>query len=182
MPGVFYRFSAIALLIAFVGTPATSVGAQTEKAEAPFGDTVSERIPRYHRAAPTVSTAGLLGRLGMIEARAVGFVSVLSLGPTAAEDAEDRSLANFVLLNYFSIPVAGGLPSAEQVAEINRLLSDPANAPLLIYGHEPDQAAAAWALVRAAAGVPPEIAFQEGLTAGLQANAPAVRARLGVPE
>jgi hypothetical protein len=158
------------------------LGAQTEKSEAPFGDTVSERIPLYHRAAPTIATAGHLDRLGLIETKAVGFRSVLSLGPTVAEDAEDRSLANFVLLNYFSMPFPEGLPTADQVLEIRRILGEPANAPILIYGHNPDQAAAAWALVRAATGVPPEIAFQEGLTAGLQANAPAVRARLGVPE
>jgi uncharacterized protein (TIGR01244 family) len=118
----------------------------------------------------------------MIEAKAVGFRSVLSLGPTAAEDAEDRSLAKFVFLSYFSVPLAEGLPSTEQVEEIRRILADSASAPILIYGHDPDQAAATWALVRAAAGVPPEFALEEGFAAGLRSNAAAVRARLGVPE
>ena len=46
--------------------------AQFERPEAPFGDKVSERIPSYHRAAPTIAIAGPLGRLGIIEAKAVG--------------------------------------------------------------------------------------------------------------
>jgi hypothetical protein len=91
-------------------------------------------------------------------------------------------VANFVLLKYFSVPLVEGLPSPEQIVGIRRILAEPMNVPILIYGGEPDQAAAAWALVRAAAGVPPEFAFQEGLTAGLRDSASAVRARLGSPE
>jgi uncharacterized protein (TIGR01244 family) len=183
MPRIHSQFShRLPLLIALMIMLMAPLGAQTEKTEAPFGDTVSERIPLYHRAAPTVATAGPLGRLGLIETKAVGFRSVLSLGPTAAQDSEDKSLANFVLLRYFNVPVAEGLPAPEQIAEIRQILADPVNVPILIYGREPDQAAAAWALIRAAAGLPPEFAFQEGLTAGLRGNAAAVRARLGVPE
>jgi protein tyrosine phosphatase (PTP) superfamily phosphohydrolase (DUF442 family) len=155
------------------------VHAQAETGEAPFGDKVSERIPMYHRAWPTVGTAGALGRLGIIEAKGVGFRAILNLTTTTvAAGQNDKAMAEFAVLRYFTVPVAS-LPSDEQVAEIRRIVVDPANAPVLIYGHQ-DQAAAAWTLVRAAGGVPAEFALQEGKTAGLRQLLVPVQERLGV--
>ena len=155
--------------------------AQSERPEAPFGDKVSERIPFYPRAAPMVATAGPLGRLGIIEAKAVGFKSILNLaGSTSTAGLDDAAMASYVLLGYFSMPVAEILPTQDQIGEIRRILDAPDNGPVLMYGVDRDQAAAAWALIRAAANVPTEIALQDGLTAGLRGRLPAVRERLGL--
>jgi hypothetical protein len=159
----------------------TSVAAQTqqERPEAPFGDRVSERIPFYHRAAPTIATSGPLGRLGLIEAKAVGFRSVLHLGvSTTAAGLDDGSMAAYVLLAYFNMRITGRLPTEDQIAEIRRILEASENSPVLMYGADRDQAAAAWALVRAASGIPLTIALQDGLTAGLRERLAAVRERL----
>jgi hypothetical protein len=167
---------ALALLVGSLGL-AKPVRAQPETGEAPFGDKVSERIPMYHRASPTVGTAGALGRLGIIEARSVGFRSILNLASTTVAAGQgDRAMAGYVLLRYFDVPSAS-LPSDEQVAQIRRIVEDPANAPILIYGQQ-DQAAAAWALVRAASGVPAELALQDGKTAGLRRLLAPVQERL----
>jgi uncharacterized protein (TIGR01244 family) len=88
-------------------------------------------------------------------------------------------MASYALLKYFSVPTAE-LPTPEQVNELRRVLDAAENGPVLIYGIDADQAAAAWALVRAASGVPPELALQEGRTAGLRARLGAVRGRLGL--
>lgn len=169
--------SAVALAFLLLSLGAS---AEQEVPEAPFGDRVSKRIPFYHRAAPTIATAGPLGRLGIIEARAVGFRSILNLGPrTSAAGLDDASMAAYALLGYFSVPVSEP-PSQEQIAELRRILGTAENGPILIYGIDRDQAAAAWSLVRAASGVPPELALQEGLTAGLRSRLPAVRERLGL--
>jgi hypothetical protein len=159
---------------------AVPASAQQEKTEAPFGDKVSERIPMYHRAAPTVATSGPLGRLGLIEAKTVGFRSVINLAAssTVVAGIDDRTMAEYVVLRYYSISTSEPLPTAEQISEIRRIIGDPDNAPVLIYG-EQDQAAAAWALVRAEAGVPSELALQEGKTAGLRRLLEPVRERLG---
>jgi uncharacterized protein (TIGR01244 family) len=155
--------------------------AQSERLEAPFGDTVSERVPFYHRAAPTVATAGPLGRLGIIEAKAVGFKAILNLGrSTTTAGLNDASMASYVLLRYFSVPVTDTLPTQDQIGEIRRILDAADNGPILMYGLDRDQAAAAWALSRAESGVPAEIALQDGLTAGLRKRLPAVRERLGL--
>jgi hypothetical protein len=94
---------------------------QSERLEAPFGDTVGERIPFYHRAAPTIATAGPLGRLGIIKAKAVGFKSILNLGRSTTT-ANDASMASYVLLRYFSVPVTDTLPTKDQIGEIRRIL------------------------------------------------------------
>jgi hypothetical protein len=158
---------------------AGAAAAQQEAPEAPFGDRVSERVPYYHRAAPAVATAGPLGRLGIIEAKAVGFRSILNLGSSTAAGLDDASMAAYALLGYFSVPLAD-LPTKEQIEQLRRILDRPENGPILIYGIDRDQAAAAWALVRAASGVPPELALQEGRTAGLRTRLAAVRDRLGL--
>jgi protein tyrosine phosphatase (PTP) superfamily phosphohydrolase (DUF442 family) len=133
----------------------------------------------YHRASPTVGTAGPLGRLGIIEAKSVGFRAIVNLtATTVAARQDDRAMAEFTLLRYFNVPVAS-LPSDEQVREIRRIVEDPTNAPILIYGQQ-DRAAAAWALVRAAGGMPPEFALQEGNTAGLRRLLAPVQERLGI--
>jgi hypothetical protein len=157
--------------------------AQSERPEAPFGDKVSERIQFYHRAAPTIATAGPLGRLGIIEAKAVGFRSILNLeGSTAQAGLDDASMAGYVLLAYFSVRIMEQLPTPDQIIEIKRILDANENGPILMYGADRDQAAAAWALTRAASGIPPEIALQEGLTAGLRGRLPAVGERLGLAD
>jgi hypothetical protein len=150
-------------------------------AEAPFGDKVSERIPFYHRAAPMVATAGPLGRLGIIEAKGVGFRSVVNLGPsTAAAGLDDASMAAYANLGYFGVPLAGDVPTPAEVGRLRQIVEAPENGPILIYGMDRDQAAASWALLRADTGVPPALALQEGLTAGLRGRLGSVEERLGV--
>jgi uncharacterized protein (TIGR01244 family) len=174
----FLRLSLALTLATTMGAATTT--AQQEASEAPFGDRVSERIPFYHRAAPTIATAGPLGRLGIIEAKAVGFRSILNLThSTTAAGLDDASMANYAVLRYFSVPV-DELPTQEQIGELRRILDAAENGPVLIYGVDPDQPAAAWALIRAASGVPPELALQEGRTAGLRTRLSRVRERLGL--
>jgi hypothetical protein len=158
-----------------------SLRAQYEGALAPFGDKISGRIPSYHRAAPTVGLAGPLGRLGIMEAKAVGFRSILNLGgSTTPAGLDDAQMAGYVLLGYHNIAITEQLPTAEQLISIRRILETPDNRPILMYGADRDLVAAAWTLVRHASGVPPEFALQEGLTAGLRERLPAVRQRLGI--
>lgn len=167
-------------LVLYMMVPATAK-AQYEGLEAPFGDKVSERIPSYHRAAPTVGIAGPLGRLGIIEAKAVGFRSILNLAvSTTAAGLDDASMASYALLKYFNVPLSERLPTQDQVAEMRHILDSPNNKPILIYGLNNDQAAAAWTLLRASSGVPAEFALQEGLTAGLRNSESVVRERLGI--
>jgi hypothetical protein len=171
----------LALLVLCFFLVSARLYAQSEPLEAPFGDKVSERIPFYHRAAPTIATAGPLGRLGIIEAKGVGFKSILNLGrSTTAAGLDDAGMASYVLLGYFNVTLTESLPTQDQIDEIRRILDASENKPILMYGVDRDQSAAAWALYRAASGVPAELALQDGLTAGLRERLRTVRERLGL--
>lgn len=155
----------------------TSAGA----AQAPFGDQVGERIPFYDRVAPQVATSAPLDRLGIIEAKGVGFRSIVDLQPSRQASGAERRMAEFALLQYHSLPIAEALPSDDEIAAFADLIEAPENQPVLVHGASLDQAAAMWALYRAAKGVPAEVALGDGLTAGLGASESILRERLGLP-
>jgi hypothetical protein len=177
------RFCKILLVAGMSILSPAPLHAQYERAEAPFGDKVSERIPAYHRAAPTVALAGSLGRLGIMEAKAVGFRSILNLGSTTSPAGlDDPQMAAYVLLRYHSVALSERLPTEEQIVRIQRILDASENAPILMYGPDRDLVAATWTLVRHASGVPAKFALQEGLTAGLRDRLPEVRQRVGITD
>lgn len=174
------RLASVAALIFSIGSGAAA--AQSAGAsQAPFGDQVGPRIPFYDRVAPQVATSGPLDRLGIIEAKGVGFRSIVDLQPSAEASATERAMAEFALLRYHSLPVAGDLPSDDEVASFAGLIEQPENQPALVHGASVDQAAAMWALYRAAKGVPAEVALGDGLTAGVRESEGRLRERLGLP-
>lgn len=159
-----------------------SAAAVVSPGQAPFGEKISEeRIPQYHRATPVIGTAGNLAGTGIQEARRLGFRTILDLGTGRERIDHHRGMADFSHLRYLNLPVTEDLPTAEQLAEFTRVVDDPANQPVLVYGDDIERVAAMWAFYRARQGVPPEIALLDGLTAGLGARADAVRAGLGLP-
>src|SRR3546814_13472335 len=104
----------VASLIALGG--AGPVAAQSAgAAQAPFGDKVSERIPSYDRAAPQVATSAPLERLGILEAKGVGFRSIVDLQPSPEASAAAQPMAEFALLRSHNPPIAEDLPSPHQL-------------------------------------------------------------------
>jgi len=165
---------ALALLLMAAGS-ATDVA--PTPGVAPFGDQISEqRLPLYHRAAPLIATSGPIGDDGVIEAKRVGFATIVDLRP-AADTASERRRADYARIRYVNIPVPGA-PTADHVKQFASVVADRSNLPLLLHGANIDQSGAMWALYRASLGVPPAIAFDDGVTAGLNASGPAVQARL----
>lgn len=144
---------------------------------APFGDQIAEqRLPLYHRVAPLVAIAGPIEDEGVVEAKRVGFAMIVDLRP-AEEIASEKQHAEFARIRYANLPVQD-LPTQEQVKQFSDLLADRSNLPLLLHGGTTDQPGAMWALYRASLGVPPNIALDDGITAGLQQSTSAVRTRL----
>jgi protein tyrosine phosphatase (PTP) superfamily phosphohydrolase (DUF442 family) len=144
---------------------------------APFGDQIAEqRLPLYHRVAPRVATSGPIEDEGVIEAKRVGFATIVDLRP-AADIASEKQHAEFARIRYVNIPL-NDLPTKEQVGQFAALLADRESLPLLLHGANTDHAGAMWALYRASLGVPPNLALDDGITAGLQDSTEAVRTRL----
>lgn len=150
--------------------------------QAPFGDKMPDIVANYLRAAPYVGTGGLVVPGSMTRLRDLGFKTVINL-LTEKEGAEKEGAeARAAGLAYVNLPVAQLAPGSEQVAAFARLVNDPTNYPILLHCESANRVGALWALYRAGAGIPPEIAVQEGRTVGLKPNREkAVREMLGLP-
>ncbi len=149
---------------------------------APFGDKVSAAITYYNRASPMIGTAGLLLEGGVVEAKKLGFKTIVNL-LTAKEGAElEREKAKEVGINYINIPVSTRAPTDEQVRAFAKIVENPDNYPILVHCETANRVGAMWALYRASKGVPAMIAVEEGRAIGLKpSREKAVRARLGLP-
>lgn len=145
---------------------------------APFGDQISEqRLPHYHRATPLIATSGPINDAGVIEAKRVGFASIVDLRLAGADTKAEAQRAEYARIRYVNIPVQGA-PTADQVKQFAGVVAERSNLPLLLHGADIDQSGAMWALYRASLGVPPTIALEDGATAGLSASDAAVKSRL----
>ncbi|MCL4764933.1 MAG: hypothetical protein KJZ80_01690 [Hyphomicrobiaceae bacterium] len=148
---------------------------------APFGSAISEqRIPGYNRATYLIGTSGPLTREGVMEAKRVGFVSILDLQSSPELSRNERLIAEYAVIRYFNLPMSD-LPDPQQLQQFAAIVQDPRNLPILVHGQSLDQVGAVWALYRAGIGVPPGIAVVDGITSGLGPSLPAVQARLGLP-
>ncbi len=171
----------LALVVALFALPGLAQ-AGANKAMAPFGDKVSAAITNYNRASPMIGTAGFLLKGGVMEAKKLGFKTILSLlTPKEGVDAE-REKAKAAGIAFLNIPVATRAPTDEQVKKFAEIVENPANLPILVHCETANRVGAMWALYRASKGVPAMVAVEEGRAIGLKpSREKAVRARLGLP-
>jgi len=165
------------------GGLAGTTGAADTAAEAPFGDKVSAALVNYNRATPYIGTSGKYDPAAAAEIKALGFVTAIDLRAPDEEGVPETAQAiRAAGLTYVNIPVTTKAPTDDQVKAFARLVEDPANYPILVNCHSANRVGAMWALYRAGAGVPAEVAIEEGRTVGLKpSREPAVRERLGAP-
>jgi uncharacterized protein (TIGR01244 family) len=158
-------------------------GSRAAPPQAPFGDKVSPAIRNYNRASPHIGTSGEYDPRAVAEVKRLGFTAVLDLrGSDETGVAAVAEAARAAGLKYFHIPVTRKAPTDEQVQAFARIAADGANQPLLVNCVSANRVGAMWALYRAAEGVDPEVAIEEGRTVGLKPSREvAVRQRLGLP-
>ena len=170
------------IVVCFGALLAAATAALAAPAQAPFGDKVSAAISYYNRASPHVGSAGVLGKGGVAEAKALGFKLIIDLR-TAEEGANDaKAAAAAAGISYVNVPVSTKAPTDAQLAQVARLIGDDANLPVLINCETANRVGAFWALYRASLGVPAAVAVEEGRVLGLKPSREgAVRARLGLP-
>jgi uncharacterized protein (TIGR01244 family) len=154
---------------------------ETKGVQAPYGDVMPEIVNNYLRAAPYVGTGGVIAEGGFPKLAELGFKTVINLNTEEEGAVAEGEQAKAAGLNYISLAVPTKAPTAEQVAEFSTYVNDPANYPVLVHCESSNRVGAMWALYRAANGVPPMIAIQEGRTVGLKTSREdAVRAAMGI--
>jgi|GEM_PF-295913 len=154
---------------------------ETKAPQAPYGDVMPEIVKNYLRAAPYVGTGGVISEGGFRKLAELGFKTVIDLNTAEEGAGEDKTRAAEAGIGYVNLGVSTTAPTAEQVAAFSKVVNDPANYPVLVYCQSSNRVGAMWALYRAANGVPPMIAIQEGRTVGLKTSREgAVREHLGL--
>jgi uncharacterized protein (TIGR01244 family) len=172
--------AAKSLLLVFIVLAAARPGL-AETLQAPFGDKVGLAVVNYDRASPNVATAGLLKAGAIGELRALGFKTVIDLRGPEEGIAEERAAVGAAGLTYINIPVTAKAPAPDQIAPFAAAIENPANWPVLVHCVSANRVGAMWALYRAARGVPPEVAIEEGRAQGLKpSREAAVRRQLGL--
>lgn len=150
--------------------------------EAPFGGAVSPDIVNYSRAAPYVGIAGRLNGNGVAEAKELGFKLLIDLRrPEEDGVSEEVAAAQELGIAYVNVPLAKDQSAWDQVTEVERLLENQDNYPILLHCGSANRAGAVWALYRHRQGVPALIAIEEGLAVGLKSREAQVRELLGLP-
>jgi uncharacterized protein (TIGR01244 family) len=173
-------FAAAAVLAG--GAAGFALAADTA-AEAPFGDKVIAALINYNRATPFIGTSGKYDPSAAAEIKALGFATAIDLRAQSEEGVPETAQAvQAAGLKYINIPVTTKAPTDDQIKEFARLVEDPSNYPILVNCHSANRVGAMWALYRVGAGVPVEVAIEEGRTTGLKpSREAAVRERLGAP-
>ena len=128
-------------------------------------------IPAYKLIAPGLVAAGqpapdALARLG-----AMGFKTVLNLRlPNEGGPANERSVVEDQGLRYVSIPVTSASLSLNDLAAIEKVLDDPAAAPILFHCASSNRIGGVWAAILVRKGKSLDAALAAGREAGLRST------------
>ncbi|MBV8094720.1 MAG: hypothetical protein JOY71_15900 [Acetobacteraceae bacterium] len=73
--------------------------------QAPFGDAIAEALlPAYNRAMTMIGTCGPIGDTGVIEAKRVGFASIVDLRPAGDASRSEQARAQYSRLRSAAEP------------------------------------------------------------------------------
>lgn len=134
--------------------------------QAPFGSQINA-VKNYNRATSQIATSGVIGKNGVEILAEQGFKTIIDLR-TQAEGTDDEKVAvEASAMHYINIPVTGDGINEKQLAAFTEVIEN-AKMPALVHCASGNRAGAIWAAYRISKGIAPEIAIEEGRTAGMQ--------------
>jgi uncharacterized protein (TIGR01244 family) len=161
---------------------AVALGASFASAGAPEA-VEPAAIPAYRLLHPGLAAAGQPTPEALAGLKGMGFRTVVNLRPDKEGLPDERAIVEAQGLRYVSIPVTADTFSLADVEALEKVLDDPAAAPVLLHCASSNRVGGAWAVIQARKGKTLEEAQGAGRAAGLlspQMEA-AVRRVLGVP-
>jgi len=161
------RFAAVAV---FASAALVAPFAALARADVPV--TVdAARIPAYKLIAPGLAVGGQPTAAGLAALKEMGFRTVLSLRPQQEGPAEESAAVEGQGLRFVRVPVTPDTFSLADVDAVQRVLDDPAAAPVLVHCASSNRVGAVWAVIQARRGVSAEEAEAKGREAGLHSPA-----------
>jgi uncharacterized protein (TIGR01244 family) len=127
------------------------------------------QIPYYKLLTPGIATAGQPSSQALPKLAALGFKTVINLR-MPGEDAppDERAVVEGQGLRYVHVPLTAASLSAADVAAVEKVLDDPAAAPVLFHCTTSNRVGAVWALVQVRKGRSLDDALAAGREAGLR--------------
>ena len=138
----------------------------------------------YLRLQPGLAAAGRPSAAALDKLAGWGFKTVVSLRTTEEEGVvEEAAAVKAAGLRYVSVPITSDSFSVADVAAVERVLADPAAAPVLLHCTSSNRVGAVWAAIQYRKGRSFEDAEKDGVAAGLHSPAmrQALRRALGLP-
>lgn len=130
-------------------------------------------IPNYTRLTPTIAAAGQPTLEALAKLREMGFKTVVNMRAESEPDAlaGEAEAVRAQGLDYVSVPITIETFGLEAIATVERVLADPAQAPLLLHCNSSNRTGGVWAVVQARArGLSVDEALAEGQRAGLHSQ------------
>jgi uncharacterized protein (TIGR01244 family) len=140
-------------------------------------------IPNYRLLQPGLATAGQPAPEALAKLKDMGFRTVVNLRTDKEGTAEEQKVVEAQGLRYVSVPVTAESLSLADAEAVEKVLHDPASAPVLLHCASSNRVGAVWALVQSRQGKSIDEALAEGREAGLRSPQleAAVRRLVGPP-
>lgn len=136
--------------------------------QTPFGNQINA-ITNYNRATTQIATAGLLSEGSVQELAEQGFRTIIDLRTEAEGILAEKQAVEAAGMRYINIQVTSAGINDEQLATFTAAIEQAA-APVLLHCASGNRAGAMWTAYRLSKGIAPDIAFEEGRTAGMQSG------------
>lgn len=160
------------LALLFV-VPVALVAAQRED---PLED--HEGIPNYYRLHDDIVTAGQPSDDALADFQKAGFKAVLNLRTEEEGSLEEKPKVEALGMEYYNIPIGRDGFSPAMVEELEEILGDPENRPLVIHCGSSQRVGALWYIHQALnEGQDEATALAEGKKAGLTSETLEERAK-----
>lgn len=153
------RYTIILLLISFI-----SISHAAE--QTPFGTQI-KAVTNYNRATTQIATAGAPGEGGIQELAEQGFKTIIDFRTEAEGTQAEQQAVETTGMRYINIPVTSAGINDKQLATFTSVIEQAAT-PVLLHCVSGNRAGAMWTAYRLSKGIAPDIAFEEGRTAGMQ--------------
>lgn len=152
------------------------VAAQTTQSDDPLED--NEGIPNYYRLRDDIVTAGQPTDEALTDIQQAGFKAVLNLRTEQEGSLEEKPKVEALGMDYYNIPIGRDGFSLGMVEELEEILADPENRPLVIHCGSSQRVGALWYIHQVLnEGKGEDAALAEGKKAGLTSESLEERAK-----
>jgi uncharacterized protein (TIGR01244 family) len=124
-------------------------------------------IVNYRVVKPGLAVSGKISEAGLAQLKALGFKTILNLRTEQEGAKAEEAAVKAQGLRYEWVPVMPDTLSLDDVAKVERVLDDPAAAPILFHCASANRVGAVWAIIQARRGKTLEAALEEGRAVGL---------------